>query len=132
MQTNVRLIQKRRVFSIEFKQKLVKLFEEGTYSVNQLQKLYGVGFVTIYRWIYTYSSFNEKGCRIVEMKQSSTTKIKALEERIKELEQSIGQKQIKIDFLEKMIDIAGQELNIDIKKKSSTPQSTGSGKGARS
>ena len=38
----------------------------------------------------------------------------------------IGQKQIKIDYLEKMIDIAKDELNIDIKKNSNTPQSTGS------
>jgi predicted RNase H-like nuclease (RuvC/YqgF family) len=60
------------------------------------------------------------------MKDSSTNKLKALEQRIKELERTIGQKQIQIDYLEKMIDIAKGELNIDIKKNSNTPQSSGS------
>lgn len=123
MQINKRLIRKNRVYSDEFRRELVRLFESGKYSVSQLDRLYGVRFPLIYRWIYKYSSINEKGCRIVEMKQSSTSRIKELEQKIKELERLVGQKQIKIDFLEEMIDVAKQELNIDIKKKSSTPQS---------
>jgi transposase len=128
MQAKIRVIQKRRVFSEEFKKELVRLFETGKYSVSQLDRLYGVCFCVIYRWIYKYSSFNEKGCRIIEMKQSSTSKVKELEQKIKELERLVGQKQIKIDFLEEMIDVAKEELNIDIKKKSFTPPSGGSGK----
>jgi transposase len=38
----------------------------------------------------------------------------------------VGQKQIKIEFLEKMIDLAKDELDIDIKKNYNTLQSTGS------
>ncbi len=60
------------------------------------------------------------------MKDSSDLKVKELEERIKELESVIGRKQIKIDFLEKMMDIAKEDLNIDLKKNYSTPQSGGS------
>jgi hypothetical protein len=66
------------------------------------------------------------------MKQSSTAKLKAMEQRIKELEKIVGQKQIKIDFLEEMISVAKDELKIDIKKKSSTPLSGVSTKGKRS
>ena len=128
MQAKIRVIQKRRVFSEEFKKELVRLFETGKYSVSQLDRLYGVRNAVIYRWIYKYSTLNEKGCRIIEMKQSSTSKVKELEQKIKELERLVGQKQIKIDFLEEMIDVAKEELNIDIKKKSSTPPSAGSGK----
>ncbi|MBP2834312.1 transposase, partial [Aquimarina sp. U1-2] len=68
---------------------------------------------SIYKWIYKYSTFNEKGFRVVEMKESSNKKMKDLEQRIKALEQVVGQKQIKIDYLEKMIDIAKDELDID-------------------
>ena len=82
--------------------------------------------VTIYNWIYKFSTFNEKGLRIIEMKESSSQKLKLLESRIKELEGVVGRKQITIDYLEKMIDIAKDELNIDIKKNSNTPQSAGS------
>jgi hypothetical protein len=40
----------------------------------------------------------------------------------------VGQKQIQVDYLEKMIDLAKTDLNIDIKKNYNTPQSVGSGK----
>ncbi|HSO88299.1 MAG TPA: hypothetical protein VLQ91_17225 [Draconibacterium sp.] len=69
-----------------------------------------------------------KSVKVVEMKDSATRKLKELETRIKELEQIVGQKQIKIDFLEKMIDLAREELDIDIKKNSNTQQSGGFGK----
>ena len=62
------------------------------------------------------------------MKDSSTSRITELKSEIKDLERSVGQKQIKIDYLEKMIDIAKTDLHIDIKKNYGTPQSGGSGK----
>jgi len=132
MQAKIRVIQKHRVFSEEFKKELVRLFETGRFSVDQLDRLYGVPYQSIYNWIYKYSTFNEKGSRIVEMKQSSTNKVKALEQKVKDLERLLGQKQIKIDFLEEMIDVAKEELNIDIKKKSSTPPLGDSGKKPKS
>ena len=132
MQAKIRVIQKHRAFSEEFKKELVRLFETGRFSVDQLDRLYGVPHQSIYNWIYKYSTFNEKGTRIVEMKQSSTNKVKALEQKVKDLERLLGQKQIKIDFLEEMIDVAKDELNIDIKKKSSTPPSGDSGKKPKS
>lgn len=92
----------------------------------QLEKLYGVDNVSIYRWIYKFSTFNEKGFRVIEMKESSVNKVKELEQKIRELEQAVGQKQIKIDYLERMMEIAKTELDIDIKKNFSTPKSTGS------
>lgn len=126
MKANLRKLQKHRVFSEEFKREIVSLFESGKFSVIQLEKLYGISNPTIYRWIYKFSTFNEKGVRIVEMKESSSNKLKELERKIKELEQIVGQKQIKIDFLEKMIDIAKDEMQIDIKKNCATPPSNGS------
>lgn len=126
MKANVKLISKHRRFSEEFKKSIVNDFESGKFSVLQLERLHKVTSKSIYRWIYKYSNHNERGQRIVEMKDSSTHKLKILEQRIKELEQTVGKKQIQIDYLEKMIDIAKTELDIDIKKNSNTPQSIGS------
>ena len=126
MRTNLRKLRKQRHYSEDFKKELVSLFESGEYSVLQLEKLYGVTNVSIYNWIYKFSTFNEKGIRVVEMKQSSSLKLKELAQKVKDLERIVGQKQIKIDYLEKMIDIAKDEFDIDIKKKYNTPQSTGS------
>lgn len=127
MKGSVKMLRKRRLFSEDFKQSLVKEFESGKYSVNQLGRLHGIKDAVIYRWIYKFSTFNEKGVRVVEIKASSMQKLKELEQKVKELERIIGQKQIKIDYLEKMIEIAKEELFIDIKKNSGTPQSNGSG-----
>lgn len=80
------------------------------------RKLYGVSDSAIYRWIYKFSTINQQGIRVVEMKESSVHKLKELEQKIKDLEQAVGQKQIMIDYLEKMIDIAKEDLDIVIKK----------------
>ena len=128
MKANVRSILKQRKYSEEFKKRIVNDFESGKYSVAQLERLHGVSNPTIYNWIYKFSTFNEKGFRVVEMKDSSNKKMRALEARIKELESTVGRKQIKIEYLEKMMEIAKEELNIDIKKNYATPQSTGSEK----
>lgn len=126
MKANLRSIQKRRVYSEEFKRQLVTDYESGNFSVLQLEKLYGVSNQTIYDWIYKYSTFNRKGYRIVEHKQSSQKKLKELERKVKELEAALGRKQITIDYLEEMIKVAKEELSIDIKKNYSTPQSKSS------
>jgi transposase-like protein len=126
MQANLRQLKKRRRFTDEFKKEIVSIFESGKLSVLQLQKLYGIHGTVIYRWIYKFSTFNEKGCRIVEMSVSSHNKLKELEAKVKQLEQIVGQKQIAIDYLEKMIELAGSEFNIDVKKNYNTQPSIGS------
>lgn len=126
MKANVKLISKQRKYSEEFKKSIVNDFESGKFSILQLERLHKLSNQSIYNWIYKYSRSNEQGQRIVEMKDSSTQKLKALEQQIKELEQTVGKKQIQIDYLEKMIDIAKTELDVDIKKNSNTPQSSGS------
>ena len=128
MDKKVRLLRSPRKFSEDFKRKIVKDYEQGTMSVCQMSRLYGIANTQIYNWIYKFSIFNEKGSRIVEMKESQSAKFKELEQRIKELERNVGQKQIMIEYLEKMIDLAKEELNIDIKKNFATPQSVGSRK----
>ncbi len=126
MKTNLRKIQHRRVFSKELKLKAVKDYETGKMTALELCKFYEVSERTIYDWLYKYSKFQKKAIRIVEMTKSSTQKIKDLETKIKELERAVGVKQMNIDFLEKMIEIANEEYDIDLKKNYSTPQLTGS------
>jgi len=128
MKANLKKIQSKRRFSEEFKREIVKDFEKGKLTVRDLGKLYQLKAGVIYRWIYKYSTFNHQSIQIVEMKESSTQKLKAFEKKVKELEQVVGQKQMHIDYLEKMMDIAKEELGFDIKKNSNTLQSDGSEK----
>jgi len=131
MRVNVQKIRKSRVYSDAFKRELVSEFESGKFSVKELSRLHGVPFQTIYRWIYRYSHNQERSYRIVEMKDSSSKKVKELEQRIRELERTVGQKQIMIDYLETMMEVAKEELDIDIKKNFATPPSKGSVKGKK-
>lgn len=100
-------------------------YESGKFSVRELSRLYGVAYQSIYRWIYKYSIFNKKGYRIVEENQSAGKKLKQLEQRIHDLEAMLGRKQIKLEFLEKLIDLASEELEVDIKKNYSSRPSIG-------
>ena len=126
MRSKVSEIRKQRQYSEEFKRSIVESFERGEFSVLQLSKLYGIGNPIIYNWVYKFSAFNEKGCRIVEMKDSQQQKLKELSNQVKELEQIVGQKQIAIDYLEKMIELAKTDLNIDLKKNYNSTPSAGS------
>ena len=128
MKSNVRLLRKYCRYSDEFKKQVVSDYESGEFSVMQLERLHGVSNQSIYNWIYKFSTFNEKGFRVVEMKDSSSKKMQGLEAKNKELEAALGRKQIQLDYLEKMIELAKSELNIDIKKNYSTPPSAGSEK----
>lgn len=71
-EANLRKLQKQRVFSEEFKRKIVSLFESGKFSVLELEKLYGILDSALYLWIYKFSTFNEKGISVVEMKKKQS------------------------------------------------------------
>jgi len=126
MLKNGKKVRRYRRFSEDLKIKIVSFYEKGEYSVPELEKIYDISNALIYRWIYKYSALNKKGIQVVEMKDSQQNKIKELENKVKELERAVGQKQINIDYLSKMIDLATEEYDIDIKKNSNTPHSGGS------
>jgi transposase len=116
-----------RYFSESFKKKKVEEIEKNLVSISDISKEYQVSRTSIYRWIYTYSSMRKKQERQIVESKSDTIKIKQLQSRVKELEQIIGQKQIIIDFNEKMIELAEEQYNIDIKKKYGSKAFSGSG-----
>lgn len=117
-----------RYFSEEFKQKKVKEIEKNISHVTAISKEYGVTRSSVYKWIHKYSANMKKGvCQVVEAK-SDTMKIKILKDQIKELERIVGQKQILIDFQEKMIELAEQEYQIEIKKKFGISHLSGTGR----
>lgn len=128
MRPSIRKVKKYRRYSKEFKRSIVVEYESGRSSVKELSIQNNLAFQLIYSWIYKYSKFNDKGYRIVEHSKSKTKKLKELQNEIQTLKAMLGEKQIKIEYLEKLIDIAESELKVDIKKNSSTPQSSSSEK----
>ena len=51
-----------------------------------------------------------------------------LEKKIRELEAALGRKQLEIDYLNKLIEIAGEDMGIDLKKSIDMPALDGSEK----
>src|ERR1017187_8188281 len=119
-------LRPRRVFSEEFKKQKVKEIEQNQIRVCDVCKMYDVSDVAVYKWIYKYSQHLKKGIKQVVEFESEHERSKKLQARVAELERIVGQKQMEIDFLEKVIEIGSEELEVDIKKKFSTTSSTGS------
>ena len=115
-----------RYFSNDFKQKRVRELESNLVSIADICKTYHVSRTSVYRWIYKYSSMAKKDVKQVVEAKSDTKKIQLLEERVKELERALGQKQMLIDIKDKIIEIAEETYEIDIKKKLASKASSGS------
>ncbi len=115
-----------RYFSPDFKKKRVRELENNLVSIADICKTYHVSRTSVYRWIYKYSSMAKKQEKQVVEAKSDTKKIQLLEDRIKELERAVGQKQMLIDIKDKMIEIAEETYDIDIKKKLVSKASSGS------
>lgn len=123
----IRRLRTNRYFSEEFKRKKVREIEKNLATVSQICKEYDVSRPAVYKWIHKYSVNMKKGVvQIVEAK-SDTVKIQTLKNQIKELERIVGQKQIIIDFQQKMIELAEDDLGIEIKKKFGSKPLSGSG-----
>jgi transposase-like protein len=120
-------IRKQRYFSETFKRAKVKELTEKQITMKEICELYKVSRQSVYTWLYRYSPHYEKGTnQIIEM-ESEARKSKLLLERVAELEGVIGRKQLTIDYLEKLIDVAGKELGYDLKKTFGPNSSNGSG-----
>lgn len=116
-----------RYFSESFKRKKVREIEKNLSTVLEVSREYEVSATAVYKWLNKYSRNRKHGVKQVVELMSDTRKIQDLKARISELEQMLGQKQFEIEFKSKMIDIAEEMYNIDIKKKLGSKPSPGSG-----
>lgn len=118
--------RRKRTFSENFKREKVKLFERGVVKVSEICKMYNVSGPSVYKWIERYGTEPKIEKLIVE-KHSETKALLEMQKRLAELERMLGQKQIEIEFYKKMVDLAEEHYDIDIKKNSSTRPSDTSG-----
>ncbi|MEG9326995.1 transposase [Salinimicrobium catena] len=121
-----------RYFSDSFKRKKVREIERNLTTVSEVSKEYEVSTTAIYKWLDKYSRNRKRGVKQVVELMSDTRKIQDLKAKIRELEQLVGQKQFEIEFKNKMIDIAEEMYDIDIKKKLGSKPLPGSGSTGKS
>ena len=119
-------IRQVRTFSESFKRQKVKELINCQSTIAEISTLYGVSRSAIYKWLYKYSKDHNQGTVQVVQMESESQKTKLYQQRIAELERIVGQKQLEIDFLNKLVEISSQELGLDLKKNFGTKPSTGS------
>lgn len=126
-QMNTQERQSRR-FSTNFKVEKVREIEQRKTKVSEICKAYEVTPTNVYKWLNKFGNMKNKKERVIVESQSDAQQLLALKKKIADLERIIGQKQILLDFKDKMIDIAEEMYGVDIKKKLSTEQSNTTGK----
>lgn len=109
-----------RTFSTALKQKLVREIEHKKSTIAQIGRQYEVRENTVSKWLKTYGMDKTPKVRTIVELESDTVKMLNYQKKIAELEQLLGQKQVVIEFQNKMIDLAEEEYKIDIKKKLET------------
>jgi len=119
--------RRRRHFSDSFKLQKVREIETGLTKISEICKEYEVSGPAVYQWIKKFGIMKEKKEKLIVETESDTKKLIALKKRVADLERLIGQKQIEIEFKDKMIALAEEVYKIDIKKKISTQRSNTSG-----
>lgn len=126
---NVKLsLKPRRVFSDTLKRKIVKDIEKGKVNVLGASREYSVSQQTVYTWLKKFSTHLHPSTTLVMQMDSEQYKSKELQKKVTELEALLGRKQMEIDYLNKLIEIAGQDVGMDLKKSTSMPASAGTGK----
>lgn len=114
-----------RRFSDDFKRGKIRELERNITSIPDICRTYSVSRSAVYKWIYKYSVMAKKQVKQVVEAKSDTIRIRMLEDRIQELERIVGQKQLLLEFKDKMIEIAETTYGVDIKKKVGSRLSSG-------
>ncbi|NOT37381.1 MAG: transposase [Saprospiraceae bacterium] len=112
-----------RKFTDSFKIKKVREIERGKASISEIVKAYEVSPSNVYKWLSTFGIMAKKVDKIVVQTESDTQEIISLRKKVADLERLVGQKQILLEFKDKMIEIAEEVYGVDINKKYGTSPS---------
>ena len=124
--------RRRRIFSEEFKRQKVREIEQKTSTIAEISRQYEVNPVNVSRWLVKYSNKYMKRVKTIVEPESDTRKLIEAKAKIAELERIIGQKQVQLDFKDKMIELAEEIYQVDIKKKLGNESSFGTGNAEKS
>jgi transposase len=105
-----------RTFSEEFKKAKIKELDEKLISIQELVTSYKISRTSVYKWLIKYSIHYQKGTKMVIELESEAQKTKQLLQEKAELQRALGEKQMQLDLLNKLIEFASDDLRIDLKK----------------
>ncbi|MFB9110492.1 transposase [Flavobacterium gyeonganense] len=123
-----------RDYSMSLKLQIVREVEQGSSSITQIRKQYGIqSHATVLGWLRKFGNFDWENQSPLNMAKSPEQKIMELEAQVKLLEKqkALLERQAyvadkKAILFDMMIDLAEKEYHIDIRKNSAPEQSPAS------
>jgi len=119
-------------YSYAFKLSVVSEVERGELGIKAAARKYGIqSHSTVSNWLRKHGNFdweNKSTLKVPKTKDQKLleleAKVRLLEKQKKELEQQVENADKKAIFFDMMIDVAEEELNISVRKKSLPQQLT--------
>lgn len=110
-------------YTEEFKRSVCEEFLAGTMTLRAMEHKYGLGNSRLVDWLQKYG-YQVKKPYIIERRDMGKKKINngTATARVKDLEKQLEMARLEAAAYRKMIEIAEDELKIDIRKKSDTKQ----------
>lgn len=120
--------QETRRYSDAEKLLIIEEFMNSGEAMETFQAKYGMGHCTISRWMTKFGLSNTSQKQFTEMKKTleskpeKTLREQTLEAKVAQLEKELKEEKLKSLALSTMIDVAEEELNVEIRKKSGAKQ----------
>jgi transposase len=128
--SRIKKVKSQNRYPNELKRKIAQEYLSGRFSYAVAAEEYGLKDKSVVKefvkWFRRNADLESAKLTIPMSKKSTPSTVssnEALEKRIKELEEKLQMSVLKVELLETMIDIAEDQLKIDIRKKSGSQQS---------
>jgi transposase-like protein len=115
-------------YSLAFKQKVVGEIERGKYSFTEARRVYDIGGGSVIQnWAKKLGRFDALNEIVVVKMKGEKSRLRGLQQQIRELKEALADEHLKNKCLEKVIELAGKNYQEDLKKNFAGKSSTVSG-----
>lgn len=113
--------------SVQVKRSVVRAITSGTMSIAEVMRAYNISRPSIKEWLEIYQQQENCDLEVINVaglnKRKSSSTQKTDNEQVKVLQQQLADAQLKIAALNTLIDVAEEQLKINIRKKPGARQS---------
>jgi transposase-like protein len=99
-----------RRYSEGFKLKILDELSKGKFSKKKLGEIYGINRTTINEWIKKYNRKDLMNTRILVENLDETTRLKALQEEVKQLKELLIKKDLDKLVMDSYLEVAAEKL----------------------
>jgi len=122
-------IKTKTVVSKQLKRTVVRAFLSGQMTIQQLRQAYGIkSEATVRQWVHQLNQENDElgsiNDTLMNKKKPAQTTSNPTEAEVKALQKALADAQLRIAALNTLIDVAEEQLKIDIRKKPGAKQSS--------